>query len=68
MYAEILKNPIKKIYKHHNNEIYSLSFNYNGNMLSTCGGDKLIKIFDVFNSKNISTITSNSAENIYITA
>lgn len=61
MNSEILKIPMKKIYKHHLSEIYDLSFNYNGNLLATCGGDKQIKMFDVLNLRPTVTISSNSA-------
>ncbi len=42
--------------------------NHNGSQLVSCGGDRLIKIYDVTNLKNGATITSNSAETIYISA
>jgi hypothetical protein len=35
-------------------------------MLASCGGDRLIKIFDVTNLRSGPTISSNSAENVYI--
>lgn len=59
--VEILRNPIKKIYKHHNNEIYDISFNYNGSMIATCGGDRQIKVYDVLSGKAGINITSHSA-------
>ena len=64
--AEILTNPLKKLYKYHNNEIYNISLNYNGNLLATCGGDRQIKLFDILNFKNGVTIPSNSAESVFI--
>ena len=35
-------------------------------MMATCGGDRLIKIYDVLNFKSGVTINSNSAESIFI--
>lgn len=52
--------------KHHNNEIYDVSFNYNGSMIATCGGDRSIKIYDVVNFRNGVTIQSNSHDSIYL--
>ena len=52
---------MKKIYKHHNSEIYDMSFNYNGNLIATCGGDRQIKVFDVMNLKSGVNIQSYSA-------
>jgi WD40 repeat protein len=63
---EILKTPLKKIVKHHQSEIYDLSLNYNGNLLASCGGDRLIKIFEVQNLRPSATITSHSAESVFI--
>jgi WD40 repeat protein len=47
------------------NEIYDLSFNYNGNILASCGGDRVIKIFDIANLRPAATIQG-AAENIFI--
>lgn len=66
MRNEVLRTPVKKIFKHHHNEIYEVEFNYNGSLLATCGGDRQIKIFDVLNFKTGVTINSNSAESIFI--
>ena len=63
---EILTNPMKKIFKHHSNEIYNISMNYNGNLLASCGGDRQVKLFDVLNFKNGITISSHSAESVFI--
>ena len=63
---EILRTPVKKIFKHHQNEIYDVEFNYNGSLLATCGGDRQIKIFDVLNHKSGVTINSMNAESIFI--
>ena len=40
--------------------------NYNGNLLASCGGDRLIKVFDIPNLRPSATITSHSAESIFI--
>lgn len=63
---EILRNPLKKIVKYHQSEVYDLSFNYSGNLLASCGGDRSIKVFDVHNLRPTASIISNSAENIYL--
>lgn len=39
---------------------------YNGNILATCGGDKIIKLYDPLNLKTLNTINTNSAESIFI--
>lgn len=59
---------MKKIFKHHQNEIYDCSLNYSGNLLATGGGDRAIKLFDILNLRNGPTINSNSAENVFISA
>ena len=43
-----------------------MSFNYNGNLLATCGGDRYIKIYDVNSSRVLQSISTNSAENLFI--
>lgn len=43
-----------------------MSFNYNGNLLATCGGDRHIKIYDVNSSRILQSISTNSAENLFI--
>lgn len=35
-------------------------------MIATCGGDRMIKIYDVINYKNGITIQSSSVDNIYL--
>lgn len=57
---------MKKLHKYHNSEIYDMSFNYNGNLLATCGGDRQVKVFDVMNLKTGVTIQSYSAESVFI--
>ena len=57
---------MRKLVKHHQSEIYDLSFNYNGNLLATCGGDRFIKIYDVASSRVSQSIPSNSAESLFI--
>jgi WD40 repeat protein len=57
---------MKKITKHHNNEIYDISFNYNGNVVATCGGDRTIKFYDVLNYKSGATIQSHSVDSLYL--
>jgi WD40 repeat protein len=64
--SEILRNPLRKLVNHHQNEIYDLSFNYNGNLLASCGGDRTIKIYDVHAMKTAATVHSPSAECVYI--
>mgnify|MGYP000886426151 FL=1 len=64
--VEYAKNPYKKIIKHHSSEIYCLTSSYNGNLLATAGGDKLIKLYDPLNLKTLISIPSTSAENIFI--
>jgi len=34
-------------------------------MLSSCGGDRQVKIYDIVNLRNSVTIESNSVENIF---
>ena len=63
---EILKQPMRKLFKHHQSEIYEFAFNNNGNLLASCGGDRAIKVLDVNNFRTVSTINSNSPESIYI--
>lgn len=43
-----------------------MSFNYNGSVLATCGGDRIIKLFDTHNLKPSAVIHSNSVESIYL--
>ena len=43
-----------------------MSFNYNGNMLATSGGDRTVKIYDILNMRQGISITSHSAECIFI--
>jgi WD40 repeat protein len=57
---------LRKLVKHHQSEIYEFSFNYNGNLLASCGGDRYIKVFDVTNMRNAASISSNSAESVFI--
>jgi WD40 repeat protein len=52
--------------KHHNNEIYDVSFNYNGNIVATCGGDRMIKLYDVANMKSGITIPTVSVSDIFL--
>jgi WD40 repeat protein len=52
--------------KHHQSEIYDFSLNYNGNLLASCGGDRYIKVYDVTNLRTNSSISSQSAESVFI--
>lgn len=52
--------------KHHTNQIYDISINYNGNLIATCGGDRTIRIYDVLNFKNGVSIQTHSVDSIYL--
>ncbi len=43
-----------------------MAFNYNGNTIATCGGDRTIKIYDVLSFRSGATIQSHSVDNIYL--
>lgn len=61
-----MRSPLKKLVKHHSSEIYDLSMNYNGNLLASCGGDRMIKIFEIQNLRPTATFISHSAESVFI--
>lgn len=63
---DIARTPLKKNIKHHSSEIYCISSSYNGNVLATCGGDRLIKLYDPLNLKTISSIQSNSPQSVFV--
>ena len=43
-----------------------MSSSYNGNILATCGGDRLIKFYDPLNLKTISTVQSDSPQSVFV--
>ena len=44
----------RKITKHHQAEIYDIAQNLNGSLIATCGGDRLVKIYDPLNLQQVS--------------
>ena len=60
MNSEILRQPLRKLIKHHQSEIYDFGFNQNGNLMASCGGDRTIKVHDINSMRTISNVTSNS--------
>lgn len=43
-----------------------MAFNYNGSVIATCGGDRMIKIYDIANLRNGASIQTNSVDSIYL--
>ena len=49
---------VKRLLKHHENEIYCVAYNINGSVLASCAADRTIKFYDPLNQENLGTIAA----------
>ncbi|CAD8161628.1 unnamed protein product [Paramecium octaurelia] len=53
---------VRRLNKFHNVEIYAIAQNLNGTLIATCGGDRIIRLYDPFNLTQVSQYQTSSDE------